>query len=53
MDYKGKYRCKVLIFLDKLKNYEYRKHKGILLKQVNYVVNKVLIHQDGGFDIVV
>lgn len=30
-----------------------RKHKGILLKQVNYVVNKVLIHQDGGFDIVV
>ena len=30
-----------------------RRHKGILLKQVNYVVNKVLIHQDGGFDIVV
>ena len=30
-----------------------RKHKGILLKQVNYVVNKVLIHQDGDFDIVV
>jgi site-specific DNA-adenine methylase len=26
MDYKGKYRCKVLIFLDKLKNPEYRKH---------------------------
>ena len=26
MDYKGKYRCKVLIFLDKLKNSEYRKH---------------------------
>jgi DNA adenine methylase len=26
MDYKGKYRCKVLIFLDKLKNLEYRKH---------------------------
>jgi len=30
-----------------------RRHKGILLKQVNYVVNKVLIHQDGDFDIVV
>ncbi len=26
MDYKGKYRCKVLIFMDKLKNNEYRKH---------------------------
>jgi hypothetical protein len=30
-----------------------RRHKGILLKQVNYVVNKVLIHQDGDFDIIV
>jgi len=30
-----------------------RRHKGILLKQVNYVLNKVLIHQDGDFDIVV
>ena len=29
-----------------------RRHKGILLKQVNYVVNKVLIHQDGEFDII-
>jgi DNA adenine methylase len=26
MDYKGKYRCKVLIFMDKLKNKDYRKH---------------------------
>ena len=26
MDYKGKYRSKVLIFMDKLKNPEYRKH---------------------------
>ena len=25
-DYKGKYRCKVLIFMDKLKHPEYRKH---------------------------
>jgi DNA adenine methylase len=25
-DYKGKYRCKVLIFMDKLKNKNYRKH---------------------------
>lgn len=26
MDYKGKYRCKVKVFMDKLKNTEYRKH---------------------------
>jgi hypothetical protein len=26
MDYKGKYRCKVLIFMDKLKDKKYRKH---------------------------
>lgn len=26
MDYKGKYRCKVLIFLDKLKDKKYREH---------------------------
>ena len=26
MDYKGKYRCKVLIFLDKLKDAKYREH---------------------------
>ena len=26
IDYRGKYRCKVLIFMDKLKNPEYRKH---------------------------
>lgn len=26
MDYKGKYRCKVLVFLDKLKNPKYRQH---------------------------
>jgi DNA adenine methylase len=26
MDYKGKYRCKVLVFLDKLKNPKYREH---------------------------
>ena len=25
-DYKGKYRCKVLIFMDKLKNPKYREH---------------------------
>jgi hypothetical protein len=29
-----------------------KKHKGVLLKQVNYVNNKVLIHQDGDFDII-
>jgi DNA adenine methylase len=26
MDYKGKYRCKVLVFMDKLKNPKYREH---------------------------
>ena len=26
MDYKGKYRCKVLVFMDKLKNPKYRDH---------------------------
>jgi DNA adenine methylase len=26
MDYKGKYRCKVLIFMDKLKNKKFREH---------------------------
>lgn len=26
MDYKGKYRCKILIFMDKLKNKKYRQH---------------------------
>lgn len=26
MDYKGKYRCKYLIFMDKLKNLKFRKH---------------------------
>jgi len=26
MDYKGKYRCKVLVFMDKLKHKKYRKH---------------------------
>ena len=26
MDYKGKYRCKILVFMDKLKNPKYREH---------------------------
>jgi DNA adenine methylase len=35
MDYKGKYRCKVLVFMDKLKNPEYRKH----FEKINFVEN--------------
>lgn len=33
MDYKGKYRCKVLIFMDKLKNQNYRNH----IDKINFV----------------
>jgi hypothetical protein len=29
-----------------------KKHKSIVVKQVNYIKNKLLIHQDGDFDIV-
>ena len=36
MDYKGKYRSKVLIFMDKLKNPEYRKH----FERITFVENK-------------
>ena len=36
MDYKGKYRSKVLIFMDKLKNAEYRKH----FEKITFVENK-------------
>ena len=35
MDYKGKYRCKVLIFMDKLKNPKYREH----LNRITFVEN--------------
>ena len=35
-DYKGKYRCKVLIFMDKLKHPEYRKH----FDKITFVENK-------------
>lgn len=34
-DYKGKYRCKVLIFLDKLKNVKYREH----LDKITFIEN--------------
>ena len=34
-DYKGKYRCKVLIFMDKLKHPEYRAH----LEKITFVEN--------------
>jgi DNA adenine methylase len=34
-DYKGKYRCKVLIFMDKLKHPEYRAH----LERITFVKN--------------
>jgi DNA adenine methylase len=35
IDYKGKYRCKVLIFLDKLKNPKYREH----FEKITFVEN--------------
>lgn len=35
MDYKGKYRCKVLIFMDKLKHPKYREH----LDKITFVEN--------------
>jgi len=34
-DYKGKYRCKVLIFMDKLKNPKYREH----FEKITFVEN--------------
>jgi DNA adenine methylase len=34
-DYKGKYRCKVLIFMDKLKHPKYREH----FEKINFVEN--------------
>lgn len=35
MDYKGKYRCKVLVFMDKLKNPKYRK----LFDKITFIEN--------------
>jgi len=35
-DYKGKYRCKVLIFMDKLKHPKYREH----LDKITFIENK-------------
>jgi DNA adenine methylase len=40
MDYKGKYRCKVLIFMDKLKNPKYREH----FDRISFVENKDFQH---------
>lgn len=36
MDYKGKYRCKVLILMDKLKNPKYRSH----IDRITFIENK-------------
>lgn len=36
MDYKGKYRCKVLVFMDKLKNPKYRQH----FDKITFIENK-------------
>jgi site-specific DNA-adenine methylase len=36
MDYKGKYRCKVLIFMDKLKNPKFREH----LDKITFIEHK-------------
>ena len=37
----------------KIKNILLRKNKSILVKQVNYINNKLLIHQNNDFDIIV
>jgi len=36
MDYKGKYRCKVLVFMDKLKHPKYREH----FDKITFIENK-------------
>jgi DNA adenine methylase len=46
-DYKGKYRCKVLIFMDKLKNPEYRKHFDKITFVENMDFEDVIKKYDG------
>ena len=45
-DYKGKYRCKVLIFMDKLKNPKYREHFDKLTFVENMDFQKVVEKYD-------
>ena len=46
MDYKGKYRCKVLVFMDKLKNPKYREHFDKLTFIENMDFQKVIEKYD-------
>ena len=45
-DYKGKYRCKVLIFMDKLKNPKYREHFDKITFVENMDFNNVVLKYD-------
>lgn len=47
MDYKGKYRCKVLIFMDKLKNKKYRDHFDRITFVENMDFQQVIEKYDG------
>ena len=46
-DYKGKYRCKVLIFMDKLKNPKYREHFDKITFVENLDFQEVIEKYDG------
>jgi len=43
---------KKLTAIDIIKNIVMEKHKTIMIKQVNYIHNKLLIHQDNDFNII-
>tara|TARA_B100001287_G_scaffold276827_1_gene289827 strand:- start:3975 stop:4622 length:648 start_codon:yes stop_codon:yes gene_type:complete len=44
---------KRLTCIEIIKSILMKKHKGLIIKQVNYVNNKLLIHQNNDFDIVI
>jgi DNA adenine methylase len=46
-DYKGKYRCKVLIFMDKLKHPKYREHFDKITFVENLDFEDVILKYDG------
>jgi hypothetical protein len=41
-----------LTLIDIIKSFIMKKHTGIIIKQVNYINNKLLIHQNNDFDII-
>ena len=43
---------KRLSCLEIIKHILMKRHKNIIVKQVNYIENKLLIHQDNGFDVI-